>query len=159
MRLIHFLGLGVGVGAALSAGCQQAMVAPPPSAQVCNASCDVVVTVTETPTGPQPCEISVGNLDIKVEGHDRTIRWKMDSATERAKFRFEPQEGVKLKPGFPDPNHQFSDKGPQGGGAQYHWDDKNNEGVVKRYDYEIHVYKDNPHSGIKCKLDPRIWNS
>jgi hypothetical protein len=150
MRVIHFLCLGI--GAALLTGCQQkAMVAPPSSAQICNASCDVVVSVTDT----DPCIVSVGNRDIKVEGNDRVIRWKMDDASAEAKFRFAPQDGVKLK--SPDPHGQFSGQGPQGGGKQFHWNDKNT--VVHMYEYEVNVFKDNPHSGIKCKLDPRIWNS
>ena len=150
MRVINLL--IVGIGAALLTGCQQAMVATalPPSAQVCNASCDVVVSVTDT----NPCVVSV-NPDIKVEGNDRVIRWKMDDASADAKFRFAPQNGVQLK--SPDPHGQFSGQGPQGGGKQFHWNDKNT--VVHMYEYGINVFKDNPHSGITCKLDPRIWNS
>jgi hypothetical protein len=156
MRVIDFLCLGI--GAALLTGCQHARVTdtPPPSAQVCNAWCDVIVTVTLTPKGPQPCDIFV-HPDIKVEGRDRTIRWKMDDASADAKFRFEPREGVQLKPNVIDPDHQFSDKEPHGGGKQFHWMDRNTDNQM--YEYEINVYQGIPHSVIKCKKDPRIWNS
>ncbi len=70
--------------------------APPSTAQVCNANCDVVVTVTDT----NPCVVSV-TPDIKVEGNDRIIRWKMDDASAEAKFRFAPQDGVQLKSARP----------------------------------------------------------
>ena len=144
--------LCVGIGAALLTGCSrpEMVAAPPSTAQVCNANCDVVVTVTDT----NPCVVSV-TPDIKVEGNDRVIRWKMADASAEAKFRFAPQDGVQLKSA--DPHDQFSGQGPQGGGKQFHWSDKNT--VVHMYEYGINVFKDNPHSGITCKLDPRIWNS
>jgi len=156
MRVIHFLCFGI--CAALLAGCQQqpTVAGAPPSAQVCNASCDVVVSVKETPTGPQPCDISV-NPDIKVDGNDRTIRWQMDDASAKADFRFDQRDGVLLKPDASDPTHQFYEQGPHGGGKQFHWIDKNSYKAM--FEYEINVYKGNPHSGIKCKKDPRIWNS
>jgi len=152
MRMIGLL--GVGIGAVLLTGCSRPEMAaiPPSTAQVCNASCDVVVSVTDT----DPCVVSV-TPDIKVDGNDRTIRWIMDDASAAAKFRFAQRDGVQLKPDVSDPNHQFYQQGPHGGGTQFHWIDKNND--KRMYEYEINVYKDNPHSGIKCKKDPRIWNS
>jgi hypothetical protein len=75
----------------------------------------------------------------------------MDDASAKADFRFDQRDGVLLKPDASDPTHQFYEQGPHGGGKQFHWIDKNSYKAM--FEYEINVYKGNPHSGIKCKKD------
>ena len=70
-----------------------------------------------------------------MNGRDRAIRWELDEAAVDLRFRFDPHNGIVLK--APDPDDQFSDQGPQGGGKRYHWSDKNTNYRV--YDYQVNI--------------------
>jgi hypothetical protein len=124
----------------------------------CNFAVDCVVYVHVTDTNP--CVISVDKPEIVMKGSatwtgvKHLIRWELDESSDDAKFRFASTNGVVLK--TPDQHGQFSEQGPQGGGKQYHWRNKNTNYAT--YGYDINVFKKtNP--AVNCRLDPRIINN
>ena len=159
MRMIAWL--GVVVAAAALTGCNTLQTSGGTASLAafkCTYDVDCVVYVHVTDTNP--CVVTVDKTAIEIKGSSvwhggvkHLIRWELDEASGDAKFRFDSAKGVVLKSGESD---QFSDQGPQGGGKQFHWRDKNTN--YSTYDYEVNAFK-NTNPAIKCKLDPQVINN
>ncbi len=148
MRMIGLLCVGI-AATALTACSTVRSLEVPLAAHKCTTDDNCVITVFVT----RDCAVSVDRPDVEMKGRHRPIRWELDEAAVDLRFRFDPDKGIVLK--APDPDDQFSEQGPQGGGLRYHWRDKNTNYRV--YDYQVNIVQRG--SGRTCNLDPRIWNN
>ena len=115
-----------------------------------NAICNIAVSVSG-------CTVSIppDRQVIEMKGRNVVIIWRLDAAAVSAKFEFDKDAGIVLKPSTPDPSGQFFGKTAIDNRTGYLWIDTNSD--YKYYEYKIDLIDtvNNRH----CTLDPMFFNN